>query len=265
MSKLLSKKIIIASAVVLVLITALVYFPHHVSSPTGSTDTKTAKSTTTSSPHTPVFNKAQHPIDASNSLWVVVNKGRALPADYVPTTLVVPNIPLRLGSQAAEMHLRSDAAAALEKMAADASAAGSALRLASGYRSYYTQKALNASYAQVQGQTEADKTSAHAGHSEHQTGLTADLEPADRSCELEECFANTAAGKWLIANADEYGFIIRYPKDKTAQTGYAYEPWHVRYVGPELAAALGSQTTTMEEFFGLPYFENYPKDPLLLK
>lgn len=266
MRRKISKKKVLLLAIAsfsLVLVAGLLYFPNKASSPSSKLSSQTSKTVQNDTSTTP-FHKSQYPLDEASSLWAVVNKGRALPADYVPANLVVPNIPLRLGAGAAEMHLRADAASALEKMTADAVAQNAALRLASGYRSYYTQKALNASYAKIQGQAEADKTSAHAGHSEHQSGLAADLEPADRSCEVEECFADTAAGRWLVSNAAKYGFIIRYPKDKTAQTGYAYEPWHVRYVGTELAAQLGTQTTTMEEFFGLTYYTDYPAQPLVL-
>jgi D-alanyl-D-alanine carboxypeptidase len=70
---------------------------------------------------------------------------------------------------------------------------------------------------------------------------------------LEVCFADTPEGKWVRDNAHRFGFILRYPADKQAVTGYQFEPWHVRYVGVELAAEMRTTgVTTLEEFFGLP-------------
>ena len=88
------------------------------------------------------------------------------------------------------------------------------------------------------GEKEADKYSARPGYSEHQTGLAIDVSTGCIGYRLLETFANTNEGKWLAENAHNYGFVIRYPEDKTEITGYAYEPWHLRYVGIELAGYL---------------------------
>lgn len=204
------------------------------------------------------FNKKLHPTDLSSSLWVVVNKGRALPSSYYPSDLVTPSMLLRFSATNPEMMLRRDAAAALEKMSAAASADGISLRLASGFRSYSQQAAVYAGYVSSSGSTKADTFSARAGHSEHQTGLAADLEPADRSCELEICFSETPAGKWLAARSHKYGYIMRYQKDKQNLTGYQFEPWHFRYVGTQLASQINNSGMTMEEFFGLAVYNYYP-------
>ncbi len=206
----------------------------------------------------------QFSIDEAASLWVVVNKGRTLPSTYVPNELINPDIPLTSSSSNENMKIRSDTAAALTELSQAARSSSIVLRLTSGYRSYSTQAALNASYAQSQGQAEADKTSAHAGHSEHQTGLAVDVEPLDGRCRLDVCFGDTPEGKWLVDNAHKYGFIIRYPKDKENMTGYSYEPWHLRYVGKELAEALYNSSKTMEEYFGLNFYKYYPPKPLQL-
>lgn len=204
------------------------------------------------------FNKSQYSVNDPSSLWVVVNKGRILPTNYVPANLVVPGASLS-GSPASEnMHLRTEAATAVEKLVSAASADGAKLMLVSGYRSYATQQSLYSGYVNSQGQAYADSTSARPGHSEHQTGLVADLGAQNGKCQLEACFGDTAEGKWLVANAYKFGFIVRYQKDKTNLTGYVYEPWHVRFVGSELAGELNKTGETLEQFFSLPAYADYP-------
>ena len=79
-------------------------------------------------------------------------------------------------------------------------------------------------------------------------------------CALDQCFADTPQGTWLAENGWRFGFIVRYPKDKTPITGYEYEPWHMRYVGVDLATEMHKTgVTTLEEFFGLPAAPDYAK------
>lgn len=85
------------------------------------------------------------------------------------------------------------------------------------------------------------------GHSEHQTGLTMDVSSKSANNELELSFAKTKEGKWLNENAYRAGFIIRYPKEKGDITGYAYEPWHIRYVGG-IAENIYKEKLTLEEY-----------------
>jgi D-alanyl-D-alanine carboxypeptidase len=226
-----------------------------------NTNTRRAPSTKT----TPSFNKSLYSTDEASSLWVVVNKGRVLPSSYVPQKLTVPDVPLRLGSASDEMHIRSDAAAALAKMAQDAKQEGINLMLASGYRSYSNQTSTYAGFVRNDGVLKADTYSARPGHSEHQTGLAADIEPTNKKCELEQCFETTTEGQWLAANSYKYGFIIRYQKDTESLTGYEFEPWHVRFVGQELASEIMSQHQTLEQFFGLPNYTTYPKNSYEIK
>jgi D-alanyl-D-alanine carboxypeptidase len=208
--------------------------------------------------NTPAFNKKLYSINDPASIWVVVNKGRVLPSNYVPADLMNPSIPLRLSTGSEEMLIRKQAALALQSMNQAAGKQNVHFMLASGYRSYSFQVNLYAGYVRTQGQHSADISSARAGHSEHQTGFAADLEPVSRTCEVEVCFANTREGKWLAANAYKYGFIVRYPKSKENLTGYEYEPWHVRYIGTKLASQLYKNSQTMEQFFGLPNYTSYP-------
>ena len=92
-------------------------------------------------------------------------------------------------------------------------------------------------------------TSAPAGASEHHTGLCVDLvEKRSIAYELDESFESTEAFRWLSQNAHKYGFILRYPKDKTEITKYSYEPWHYRFVGVYAASIIYEDNITLEEY-----------------
>jgi D-alanyl-D-alanine carboxypeptidase len=173
------------------------------------------------------FDKKQFSLTDPASLWVIANKQRPLqPKTYAPGDLVTPSIPLRLAASSEEMQLRKPAADALKQMYDAALADGQKLMVSSAYRSYTYQDNLYKYYVKQQGQSTADTQSARPGHSEHQTGLAVDLEPASRTCEIETCFAETSEGKWVAQNAYKYGFVIRYIEGKQNITGYIYEPWH---------------------------------------
>lgn len=210
------------------------------------------------------FNKNQYSINDPASLWAVVNKGRKLPADYVPANLVNPKIPLRLPAGDLEMTIRSDAAGALLAMNSKANTDNIHFMLASAYRSYSLQVSVYGSYVRSIGQAQADQSSARPGFSEHQTGLAADLEPQSRKCEVDPCFGATPEGKWLAENSYKYGFVVRYQNGKQNLTGYEYEPWHIRYVGVELAKEVHQTNQTLEQFFNLPPSVNYPAEPYQL-
>jgi D-alanyl-D-alanine carboxypeptidase len=204
---------------------------------------------------TPTFNKQAQSIDDPNSLWVVVNKLRPLnPINYAPP-LVNVTIAHVYGYQ-----MQAPAVAALAQMSAALTAAGAgAVEAQSTYRSYAVQASDHAALVSRDGETVADNESARAGYSEHQTGLAVDLAPVPAGgCNLEICFGTMPAGQWLAANAWQYGFLLRYPADKVAITGYQYEPWHFRYIGVPLATELHTTgIQTLEEFFGLPAAPNY--------
>ncbi|MEG0549463.1 MAG: M15 family metallopeptidase, partial [Coprobacillus sp.] len=148
-----------------------------------------------------------------------------------------------------------EAKQALNTMIKDASKEGLSIRLVSGYRSYQEQVRIYASNVAQQGEYHASIYSARAGFSEHQSGLTFDLGGSVRSTDLVESFGDTKEGKWLADNAHKYGFIIRFLKDKEEITGYAYEPWHVRYVGVEHSTAIKESGQCLEEYLGLYPFE----------
>ena len=158
---------------------------------------------------------------------LIANKTYSLPASYAPGDLT------------------PECYAAFQRMEAGAAADGISLWIVSGYRSYYTQESIYNRYVAADGRAAADTYSARPGHSEHQSGLAMDLNS------LSGSFAYTPAGRWLANNAHRYGFIIRYGATKQAITGYIYEPWHVRYLGTELAAEVYNSGLCLEEFFGI--------------
>ncbi len=140
---------------------------------------------------------------------------------------------------------------AFDTMQSAAAREGLTLFICSGFRSYDYQATLYNNYVARDGQTAADTYSARPGHSEHQTGLALDINSTDGS------MATSAEGLWLAEHCAEYGFVIRYPQGKEHITGYMYEPWHVRYLGTELAAELTEKELTLEEYFGLT--SEYPE------
>lgn len=184
----------------------------------------------------------------ATSLLVLVNKKREMPSDYVPEDLVVPNVKFSFSGENEKKYMRKEAANALEELFAGAKDDDIELAAVSGYRSYKRQKAIFDSNAAKKGAEVANQTSAVPGQSEHQTGLAMDVSSASAKYELETTFGTTKEGKWLAAHAHEYGFIIRYPKGKQDITGYTYEPWHVRYVGKDVAAAVYKSGLTLEQF-----------------
>lgn len=137
-----------------------------------------------------------------------------------------------------------------KKMLEDAKAAGVDLQICSAYRTVKQQEELYLKEPRVEAGQPVVVQQPRA--SEHHTGLAIDIITSDFP-RLEEGFENTAAFRWLDMHAWEYGFILRYPKDKQAITGVIYEPWHYRYVGMEHAKKIKEQKVCLEE-----YLQNYP-------
>ncbi len=184
-----------------------------------------------------------------SSLTVFVNKQFGLPQDYIPSDLVEPNVKFYFSYFDEKRLMRKDAAKALEKLVNAAAKEGLEIVGVSGYRSFQRQKAIYNKNIRTIGQERTDMYSANPGFSEHQTGWSMDLSCAKIHYDLEEEFADTAEGQWLAENCYKYGFIIRYPKGKEDITGYAYEPWHVRYLGVKLATFLTSNNMTLEDYY----------------
>ena len=116
----------------------------------------------------------------------------------------------------------------------------------SGYRDYNYQTRLYDEYKDRDGTEYADTYAARPGYSEHQTGLALDIVSYGATMEN---FDKTDTFKWLQDNAADYGFILRYPKDKEYLTGYSYESWHYRYLGKELAKKVKDSGLTYDEYY----------------
>ena len=125
------------------------------------------------------------------------------------------------------------------------------LKYISGYRSYEDQQKVVKSYVENDGEKVAKQYTAKPGHSEHQTGLAFDVGTQRPLEDFHDDFEHTKEAHWLAQNAAKYGFIIRYPKGQSNQTGYAYEAWHLRYVGSELAKIIDNQDTNLESYYQL--------------
>ena len=139
---------------------------------------------------------------------------------------------------------------ALEEFMAAARAEGLSCVLVSTYRDYYTQQILYNNKVAEYGEERAKTIVAPPGTSEHQIGLAADI--TDRYYEyMNESLEDTELFQWMSAHCAEYGFIVRYPKDKEDVTGIMYEPWHFRYVGTEAAAYIMEHGLCLEEFVAL--------------
>ena len=149
----------------------------------------------------------------------------------------------------------------LQNMLKAASDEGYSLYVCSAYRSVDRQKELfnesmidyvNQGMTYYEAAIETAKSIAWPGESEHATGLAMDIVSSDYAG-LDEQQGETDDQKWLMEHCYEYGFILRYPKDKSEDTGIIYEPWHYRYVGVEAALAIRDQGVTLEEYLNEEY------------
>jgi D-alanyl-D-alanine carboxypeptidase len=174
-------------------------------------------------------------------LYILVDKTHPLPDGYNPGDLVE----LKTGSYAVTRNglmLRKAAAAALEEMAAAALAEGITLTAGSAYRSYeYQVEVYNRNVSEM-GREAADRESARSGHSQHQLGLVVDFSPIDDS------FAQTPAGRWVLSNAGRFGWSISFPDGFEAATGYRWESWHYRYVGKDLALFINTYFDGVQQY-----------------
>lgn len=144
----------------------------------------------------------------------------------------------------------------LQEMLDDARAEGLSPIICSSYRTQEKQQALytrkigrlrSAGYSDQEAVIEAGKWVAVPGTSEHQTGLAVDIISLSYQV-LDKNQENTAEQKWLMENSYKYGFILRYPSEKSELTGINYEPWHYRYVGKEAAKEIYEMGLCLEEY-----------------
>ena len=185
-------------------------------------------------------------VDLSAWNLVLVNHENPISTSYAPEVTLCAN----------GEYMHKDVTPIVQQMIADAKAQGVNLFLASGYRSasrqtYLYNRKVNYYKGLGYGQEESERLAATVvnppGQSEHQTGLCMDITDASY-VSLTENQENTAGYKWLYQHCAEYGFILRYPKDKENVTGVIYEPWHFRYVGVEAATEIMSRGITFEEY-----------------
>lgn len=193
-------------------------------------------------------------------LGILVNKTHPLPGDYTPPDLVPAEVPFAYIGNDRRNYLRLSAARALERMFQDAAEAGMELTGVSGYRSFKRQKTIYENNVAVKGLEHTSLYSAEAGKSEHQTGLAMDISTPSIHSGLTTDFEATPEGLWLRKKAPEYGFILRYPAGKENITGYAYEPWHFRYIGKPAAIYITDRRFTLEEYYRLLFPEKIVYD-----
>lgn len=186
--------------------------------------------------------------NTSSEYLLLVNKGHSISADYEPKDLVMGSPRVKGANR--YQKVRKVVASAFSKLSAAASKKGYTIKLTSGYRPYAYQKQLFEKYVNKDGRYSAEQYSAEPGHSEHQTGLCADVSSPSVNYNLVQAYGTTEEGKWLEKNAHKFGFIIRFPKGKEDITGYDYEPWHIRYVGKDAAKEIKKQNLTLEEYLG---------------
>jgi len=184
--------------------------------------------------------------EANGWQLILVNPWNKVPNDYKVTLKQLDN------GQAIDERCYPD----LQKMMDDCRAAGLTPLICSSYRSQEKQERLfnnevkyytNLAYSPDNAKTEAAKAVAIPGTSEHQLGLALDIVDTHNQ-NLDSSQEKTAVQKWLIEHSWEYGFILRYPTDKSDITGIIYEPWHYRYVGKEAAAEIHEQGICLEEY-----------------
>lgn len=172
-----------------------------------------------------------------DEVTTLVNKFYKLPNNYEATDLVT--LDKKYGDN---QKLKNIAAIKVKELMDDAEKENIKLTIISSYRTEAKQESLFNTTKKNKGLTHALKYQAKPGHSEHQTGYALDFNTT------KESFAKTKQYKWLQENAYKYGFIERYPKNKTEITGYGYEPWHYRYVGIDVSTKIHEENITLEEY-----------------
>lgn len=190
----------------------------------------------------------------NTELLVLANSAEPMGEEDTPTDLV-KLVSRRAGAStkgtvyttsATSVQLRAEAADALVAMCAAAEKKDITLYVRQGYRSYADEATR---YARLEKRGEAAQK---PGETDYQTGLAVTVVGKDwKSKTLTAEFADSKEGKWLIQNAAAYGFVLRYPQNKVTETGWEYEPWHLRYVGVEAAAYMQAHDLCLEEFVGL--------------
>jgi len=211
-----------------------------------TTPTTSALRPTTTLPAPPACQVADDPVTTDPQAdWAttVIDTAHGLPASFVPSDLV----DVGQAGFTTRDQVRTGVIADLGALRVAAEANGTPIQIISGYRSYDYQRNLFARRVDEVGEAEAALRTARPGHSEHQLGTAVDvLDPG--AVELTTAFALTPAGMWVAEHAHEFGFVVSYPDGARDRTCYEFEPWHLRYVGRETAAAIHDARVTPREW-----------------
>ncbi len=160
-----------------------------------------------------------------------VDRWRALSLDYEPDDLTDLPAPLTYDPEHRTCRMRKEAAEQVVSLFEDAKKQGIILKVVSAFRPANIQRDLYLRRISLSGY--AQETVAKPGHSEHQLGTAMDINGEDPKTVVEQSFGATKEGEWVRENCQKYGFIISYTEENKTQTGYAAEPWHLRYIGAE--------------------------------
>ncbi len=188
----------------------------------------------------------EYDTDTTKNELVLINKFYALKSDYTPSNMQTISLDYSYGEEG-ENSLINYAYDEFMNLWQNANKAGFYLMVTSSYRDYKGQEEIYNDIKNGQGQRKADEVAARPGHSEHQTGLVVDM--TSKNEPTAEEFSDSKAYNWLKENAYLYGFIERYPKDKTYITGYSPESWHWRYVGKQAAKIIHEEQITFDEYY----------------
>ncbi|MFL6205142.1 MAG: D-alanyl-D-alanine carboxypeptidase family protein, partial [Acidimicrobiales bacterium] len=210
--------------------------------------TPTSETTSTTIPPPPACAEADVVVpDNPNTAWatVLIDTARALPDWYAPGDLhniADAGFPFTDG-----LAVRGLVVADLGALREAAAANGTPLSILAAFRSHAQQADLFDRRVDELGDSEAGSRVARPGHSEHQLGTTIDV-TSEGETDVDQAWGATPPGQWVATHAHEFGFLISYPLDASDRTCYDYEPWHLRYVGRELAAAVIDSGLTLREY-----------------
>lgn len=207
----------------------------------------TSSTTTTTIPEPPECKEGDVVVaEDPDAAWasVLVDTERALPSSFGPGDL--HNISEAGFPFADGMALRAFVMDDLRALREAAAANGTPIAVLAAYRSYERQLDLFTRRVGEIGETEAGGRVARPGHSEHQLGTTIDVGD-EGALDVDQTWGASPAGQWIASHAHEYGFLVSYPAGAESRTCYDYEPWHLRYVGREQAAAVIESGLTLRE------------------
>lgn len=214
----------------------------------GGDSATTTRPTTTTIPPVPACAEADvQVLEDPSAEWatVLIDTARALPEAYSPNDLrniADAGFPFTDG-----LAVRNIVVADLSALREAAATNGTPLSILAAYRSFAQQADLYERRVDELGDTEAGSRVARPGHSEHQLGTTIDL-TTEGDADVDQAWGATPHGQWVATNAHKYGFLLSYPMDASDRTCYDYEPWHLRYVGRELAADVIASGLSLREY-----------------